>query len=221
MTFVTRYTRSFLILATSVAAMLSLTMVLVSPAEADSTVNGPKLAAFEKPARRLSHTGAHAQSQRSAGFNHDRLLSSTHSVIYQPPGGTAGAFRAQGTTYVKVPFIELSAQYVDSDARVAWLGFTPYNAGRIRMTETWSTGGFKVSFNAGVGISGPSVGASVSGSGGTATDVTTVRNNWRVSSLVDSVSFGGVVAKVSHSVAGKFQFASAAYTVSTTASALV
>lgn len=151
-------TRTRSALLASVAALVPLG-VLAGPAQADSTVNPHKLAVLGKPVPHRSHVSAKDESQRVSGFNHNKHLHSVHTVVHQPQGGKPGVFRAEATSYVKVPFFEVSATYVDNDANVAWLGSDPFNADKIKLTQSWSTHGLKVSFNGstrrpGVSVSG-------------------------------------------------------------------
>lgn len=214
-------TRTRSALLASVAALVPLG-VLAGPAQADSTVNPHKLAVLGKPVPHRSHVSAKDESQRVSGFNHNKHLHSVHTVVHQPQGGKPGVFRAEATSYVKVPFFEVSATYVDNDANVAWLGSDPFNADKIKLTQSWSTHGLKVSFNGSMGMAGPSAGVSISGAGGNANEVRSLKKNWRISSAVDSVRFSGMdVTKVRHGAAGTFNFKHQWFTVSTTDAALV
>ena len=153
---------------------------------------------------------------RVSGFNHNDKLSSKNDITRTPSGGKSGTFRARGYSYVKVPFIETSANFTNSSADVYWLGLTPINAKSVLMTESWKTSGFSIS------LSVPP-GASFSGSGGTASDQSSASNVWQVHSSVDSVRFSGAaIVKVRHTVAGKFQFGASWFTtVTTTDSSIV
>jgi hypothetical protein len=200
--------------------------VLAAPAQADARPapqdSPAKVRTFTKLPAHHSHVTAHDRAQRAAGFNHNETLRSLHRIKRAPAGGRSGTFIARQHSYVKVPFLEYKAEFTDNEASVAWLGAVPFNADVVRLINTWSTKGLKIGFDGSAGTGGLSAGASFSGHGSKATDVTTVRKQWSLRSYVDSVRFRGVaIYRVAHTVAGRFLFPSSAMTVSASDSALV
>jgi hypothetical protein len=200
--------------------------LLAPPAQAEARRaqgdSPAKVRILAKAPGHRSHVTAHDRAQRAAGFNHNETLDSLHRIERTPMGGRPGTFIARQHSYVKVPFLEYKANFTDNVASASWLGMTPYNADLVRLTVIWSTDGVKIGFNGSVGTGGASAGASFSGHGSKAMDVTTLRKRWSLSSYVDSVRFRGVaIYRVTHTAAGKFTFPSSAITVSTSDSALV
>ena len=155
------------------------------------------------------------QADAALALNNNTTLSSTNDITRTPPGGRAGTLRARGYSYVKVPLLETGATYTNNEAHTWWLGASPVNASSVKLSETWANSGISIS------LSFP-LGAGFSGTGGSTTDTTSVSKNWQVHSYVDTVKFTAFdIYRVRHTVTGKFQFGTTAFTVTTTDSSLV
>jgi hypothetical protein len=188
-----------------------------SPAQARMTKHNAasKTRVATSTATRPSTLNAPKPGQVSPDLNNNKTLSSSSSITRTPPGGSAGTLQSKGYSYVQVPFFETSATYTNNAAHTYWLGSSPFNASSIKLSETWSNSGVSIS------LSFP-LGAGFSGTGGSTTDTTSVSHNWQVNSYVDTVKFSAFdIYRVRHTVAGKFQFGTTAFTVTTTDSSLV
>jgi hypothetical protein len=139
-------------------------------------------------------------------LNHNTNLDPGSSRRITPPGGTTGTIKTTGHSYVKVPFLETSANYTNNSSAVSWLGSRPFNATSITHTDHWHNSGISIS----VSVSWPP-GIGFSGSGGSASWTTTTKGTWKTTHSWDSVRFGGVITKIHYDVTGSFQFGSSYY----------
>lgn len=150
-------------------------------------------------------------------LDNNRSLNPYSSRNITPPGGSTAAIQAFGSTYVYVPFLETSANYTSNNSTVQWLGGTPFNATSVTHTDVWKNDGVSIS----VSVSWPP-GVGFSGSGDTASWVTTVNNTWRTTHNWDSVRFSAFdIYRIHYNVSGSFQFGSSFYGVSSYSDSLV
>jgi hypothetical protein len=152
--------------------------------------------------------------------SHDQTLSASGSRPITPPGGTTGNITAAGSSFVRVPAIETSANFDQSTSHVSWLGARPFNANSVTHTDVWHVDWVGVSPS----ISGAPSGSITQGPGEVRWP-TTVRNNWTSSHSWDRVTFTtgpfGFVYRIRRDVIGEFQFGSSFFAVTASDSALV
>jgi len=112
------------------------------------------------------------------------MLTGFNSETITPPGGSSGEIEV-GFSTLYTPscgFLSCSIYINGGKSYADWLGFTPFNARSITLTDKISTTGVAVS------VSVPSgVGFSVSGS--TVSLTSTVSNNWEINHSYSGIRF--------------------------------
>lgn len=146
-----------------------------------------------------------AQPGGAVGESHDQGLSPAGSVTITPPGGTSGAIKASGYSFVRVPALETHASFEQNSSTAQWLGARPFNATSVTHTDTWGVDGVNISASipAGVGFSG---------SNSQVQWQTAIGNNWASYHNWNQVYFSAfAIYRIKRGVSGAFQFGSSFY----------